>query len=268
MRLLNYATPERRVDLFGFQGRVVSNIPIGTFASTTRLSTNEEVLAIFSEYAHDPGNQHAIHSTLQLTDQGMIVEDRSPRFGTPPSVTTPEGDVIPLLFTNGLPTLRLRYPKDMEVTNLRRIYLTGSDVWNPSKYDQPPTIPSISIIPSSTVNEPTRLPPHDDESDDTSMTEDCDSIDDTVDTDNIDNSLETTGQVSFNYKEVIRELEELWTYKKVVRHQFKAVLRELQEVSMRGDIEGRLIANAFGDEYPQGEYFKAYRQQFSQTIFI
>lgn len=102
MRLLNYVTPERRVDLFGFQGRVVSNIPIGTFASTTRLSTNEEVLAIFSEYAHDPGNQHAIHSTLQLTDQGMNVEDRSPRFGTPPSITTPEGDVIPLLFTDSL----------------------------------------------------------------------------------------------------------------------------------------------------------------------
>ena len=52
MRLLNYATPEQRVDLFGFQGRVMSNIPIGTFASVIKLSTNEEVLIIFSEYAH------------------------------------------------------------------------------------------------------------------------------------------------------------------------------------------------------------------------
>lgn len=79
MRLLNYATPERRVDLFGFQGRVMSSIPISTFASIIRISTNEEVLVIFSEYAHNPRNQQAIHSTLQLTSHGMIVEDRSPR---------------------------------------------------------------------------------------------------------------------------------------------------------------------------------------------
>jgi len=138
--------------------------------------------------------------------------------------------------------------------NMRRIYLTGSDVWNPSKYDQPLTIPSISIIPSSTVNEPTRLPPHDDESDDTSMTEDCDSIEDTVDTDNIDNSPETIGQVSFKNNEVIRELEELWAYKKVARHQLEAVLKELREVSIRGDKEGRLIADAFKENYPQGGY--------------
>ena len=75
MRLLSYVSPERRVDLWGFQGRVVSNILIGTFGSIIRLSTNEEVLAIFSEYAHDPGNQHAIHSTLQLTDQGLLKID-------------------------------------------------------------------------------------------------------------------------------------------------------------------------------------------------
>jgi len=56
MRLLSYATPRRRVDLFGFQGRVVNNILIGSFGSIIRLSTDEEVLAIFSEYAHDPGN--------------------------------------------------------------------------------------------------------------------------------------------------------------------------------------------------------------------
>ena len=95
------------------------------------------------------------------------------------------------------------------------------------------------------MNEPTALPFRDDESDDTSVTEDCDSIDNTVDTDNVDNSLETTGQVS----------EELQAYKKAVRHQFKAVLRELREVSMRGDIEGRLIADAFGDKYSRGEYW-------------
>jgi len=45
----------------------------------------------------------------------MIVEDRSPRFGTP-SITTPEGDVIPLVFTDGIPMLPLRHPTDMEVT--------------------------------------------------------------------------------------------------------------------------------------------------------
>jgi len=64
----------------------------------------------------------------------MIVKDRSPRFGTPPSITTLEGDVIPLLFNDGIPMLQLRYPKDMEMTNLRHIYLTGTDTWIPSRY--------------------------------------------------------------------------------------------------------------------------------------
>ena len=254
LRLLNHVSPERRVVLFGFQGRVASSILIGTFASVVKLSTGEEALAIFSEYAHDPGNHVTIHSTLQLTSHGMIVEDRSPRFGTPPSITTLEGDVIPLLFTDGLPTLGLRYPTDTEVVNMRRIYLTGSNAWDPSVYDRPTTIPSICITPSSTVYEPAELPPHDDESDDTSVTQDCDSIDDTVDTDNINNSLEMTGQVSIKYKEVIRELEELWAYKEVVRHRLKTVLRELREVSMQGDIEGRLIAATFGDKYSHGVY--------------
>ena len=36
MRLLSYVSPERRVDLFGFQGRVVNGILIGSFASVIR----------------------------------------------------------------------------------------------------------------------------------------------------------------------------------------------------------------------------------------
>jgi len=255
MRFLNHASPERRVDLFGFQGRVENGILIGSFASVVRIDTGEEVLAIFSEYAHVPTNSHAIHSTIQLTDQGMIVEDRSPRFGTPPSIATPEGDVIPLLFADGIPMLQLRHPTDMEVTTMRRIYVTGTDAWTPSKYDRPPVMPSICITPSSTVYEPAGLPPLDDESDDTSATQDCDTVDDTVDTVNIDGFTETDGQVSFNYKEVINELEELWEYKKVVRYQLEEVFKELQEVSIRGDIEGRLIATAFGDNYSQGVYW-------------
>ena len=177
----------------------------------------------------------------------MIVKDRSPRFGTPPSITTLEGDVIPLLFNDGIPMLQLRYPTDMEMTNLRHIYLTGTDTWIPSRYDHPPVMPPIYT-----------MPPLDDESDDTSTTQDCDTdsdtVDDMVDTVNIDGFPETDGQVSFNYREVINELEELWEYKESVRHRRKAMLRELREVSIRGDIEGRLIAAAFGDNYSQGVY--------------
>ena len=71
LRLLNHVSPERYVDLFGFQGRVMTNLLIGSFASIIRLSNGEEAVAIFSEYAHDPRNHHAVHSTLQLTDHGM-----------------------------------------------------------------------------------------------------------------------------------------------------------------------------------------------------
>ena len=104
------------------------------------------------------------------------------------------------------------------------------------------------------MNESTELPPHNDESDDTSMTEDCDSVDNSVDTNNIDNSLETVGQVSFKYNEIICELDELLAYKELVCHKFRAVFKQLQEVSVRGDIEGRIISGVFGDDYPQGGY--------------
>ena len=135
MRLLSYASPERFVDLFGIQGKVTSGMLVGTFVSIIRLNTNEEVLGVFHEYAHNPNHQQAIHSTLQLTAHGMNVEDRSPRFGAPPSITTPQGDVIPLSFIDGLPMLRLRCPTDMEVVSTRRIHLTGSGSWDPSRYD-------------------------------------------------------------------------------------------------------------------------------------
>jgi len=67
----------------------------------------------------------------------MNVEDRSPRFGTPPSIaTTPQGDVIPLLFVDGIPILRrLLYPMDAEVISMRRIHLIENDAWDPGRYD-------------------------------------------------------------------------------------------------------------------------------------
>jgi len=60
MRLMTHVSPERRVDLFGFQGRVENGMLIGSFASVVRINTGEEALAIFSEYAHDPRNSNAI----------------------------------------------------------------------------------------------------------------------------------------------------------------------------------------------------------------
>ena len=111
MRLISYASPERCVDLFGIQGKVTSSMLVGTFVSIIMLDTDEEVLGVFHEYAHNPSHQQAIHSTLQLTAHGMNVEDGSPRFGTPPSIMTPQGDVIPLSFVEGLPILHYDAPR-------------------------------------------------------------------------------------------------------------------------------------------------------------
>ena len=116
----------------------------------------------------------------------------------------------------------------MELMSMRRIHLTGSDTWNPSRYDQPPVILSISIIPSPRVHGLTILIPNDDDtSDDTSETESCDSVDDSVDTEAIGDDPKTIGQVSFKFNEVIRELEELSAYKELVRHKVKAMLEQL-----------------------------------------
>ena len=61
-------------------------------------------------------------------------------------------------------------------------------------------------------------------------------------------------QVRFKYNEVINELEEMWAYKDLVRQQFKAVHKQLREVSIRATTEGRIISDAFGDNYPNEEY--------------
>lgn len=262
MRHLSFASPERQVDLFGIQGKVTSNMLVGTFVSVLRLNTNKEVLGVFPEYSHNQTTQQAIHSTLQLTVHSMNVEDRSPRFGTPPSITTPQGDVIPLLFVDGLPILRLRYPLDTEVVSLRRIHLTRSETWDPSMYDRPSTIHPIGLHDPAT-----QLPPmepvdihqaylisDDDASDDTSKTGDRDSLGGSADTYTVNDAPETLEQVSFRYNKVINELEELSVYKDIIRHQFKAVLKQLQEVSIWGDTEGKLVSGAFGDDYPNGEY--------------
>ena len=262
MRFMAYASPKHCVDLFGIQGKAASNMSIGTFVSIITLNTGEEVLGVFAEYAHNPKSQRAIHSTLQLTDHGMIVEDRSPRFGTTPSISTPQGDVIPLSFTDGLPLLQLRYPTDMEVFSTRRIHLTGSETWDPSRYDRPSTIhpivpcePATQLPPMDPVDIHRAYLPNDDgTSNDTSRTGNCDSLDSPADNDTTNDISETIVQVSFRYNEVIRELKELSAYKEIVRHRSKAVLKQLQEVSIRGDIEGELISSSFGDDYPRGEY--------------
>ena len=120
-------------------------------------------------------------------------------------------------------------------------------------------MPFIYTTPPSAVFEPAGLPLLDYESDDTdtlpplegdsdgtSTTQDSDTdsdtVDDMVDTVNIDGFPGTDGQVSFNYREVINELEELWEYKKAVRLQLGKVFKELREVSIRGEIEGRLTS--------------------------
>jgi len=47
MRFLNHVSPERRVNLFGFQGRVVNDMLIGSFASVIGLNTGEEVFCFW-----------------------------------------------------------------------------------------------------------------------------------------------------------------------------------------------------------------------------
>ena len=67
MRLLNYATPERRVDLFGIQGRVMSSLLIRTFASVVKLGTGEKSW----EYSRNmPTTQGTSMPTLHTTAFG------------------------------------------------------------------------------------------------------------------------------------------------------------------------------------------------------
>eukprot|EP00986_Skeletonema_menzelii_P018740 scaffold26697_cov202-Skeletonema_menzelii.AAC.1 len=143
LRLLQYVTPSRRVDVAGVGDSRIRGIRIGTFAGVGTTDGGNKVILIFHEYGELDGTADTIHSKIQLEDGGCLVNDRPRRLNGEQNVITPHnGWSIPLLYRQGLPYLETTYPTNEEMTNLPIVIMTKDTPWNADKYADDDLYPS------------------------------------------------------------------------------------------------------------------------------
>ena len=97
------------------------------------------MILIMNQYAYIP-NGKTIHSSAQLEDHGMTVDDRAFKNGGKQRMITHGGYVIPLNVRSGLVHMDMRPPTDSELsitgTNaLPQTIMTSDLDWNPSSID-------------------------------------------------------------------------------------------------------------------------------------
>ena len=69
-------------------------------------SNKGEIVVIMHQYAYIPNSQ-TIHSSMQMEQYGLQVDDKAIHFGGSQTITTPDGFILLLNFLNGLAYLPL-----------------------------------------------------------------------------------------------------------------------------------------------------------------
>ena len=126
--------PNRHIDITGIDNHQARGLRIVTACALVR-SQRGDVICWFHQYAHMPGYDTSIHSSIQLEAYGSTVDEKSKRAGGSQSITTIDGYVFPLDVKNGLPYLKMRIPTDSEVESLPHVHMTSDSPWNPNVYD-------------------------------------------------------------------------------------------------------------------------------------
>lgn len=119
MRLIEY-DGDRTIDVQGIDNHQVPSLRLGTFGAVAKAKQGEVIL-IFCQYAHINRGK-SIHSSLQLEDNNISVNDRPIRLRGEQSLTTSEGYVFPLDFKRGLAYLKIRPHTDKEFVKLPHVY--------------------------------------------------------------------------------------------------------------------------------------------------
>ena len=119
---------DRTIDVQGIDNHQVPNLRLGKFGAVAKKMKTGNVLLIFCQYAHIQ-NGKSIHSSLQIEDNNVTVNDRPIRLRGDQSLTTSEGYILPLDFKRGLAYL-----------NIHVSYIKTQDIpWVPSRYDASPS---------------------------------------------------------------------------------------------------------------------------------
>ena len=125
--------------------------PIGRYGAVSP-SNKGDCLCVYPEYVRVLEQSTSIHSATQLRDYGNKISDFSVFLGGNQSITTPEGDVFPLIIEGGLAYSPQRIPTDREMCEMKQVI-----IWNPTIYDFKCTteehLLSLPVIPAGTRND-------------------------------------------------------------------------------------------------------------------
>ena len=126
---------QRTVDITGIDNHQVTGLPIVTAAAKVD-TTRGPVIVLLHQYAY-LGQGKSIHSAVQMEHYEIDVNDKSRKVkGGKQSITTLEGNVIPLKFRDGLAYMDMSSPTDEELLTLPHIPLTSDEDWDPSIFNE------------------------------------------------------------------------------------------------------------------------------------
>ena len=135
MTLISYTG--RTIDVQGIDNHELPQLKLCSCGGVVRTQRGPAIL-IFNQYAFH-GRGKSIHSSLQLEDNKIQVNDRCSINHGNQSLATPDGYAIPLDFKNGLAYLNIRPFTKKEWNELPHVVMTRDIVWKPSKYDSRPS---------------------------------------------------------------------------------------------------------------------------------
>ena len=123
----------QHAEVTGIDNHTVPDVPLATVAGKIQ-TTNGPAIAIFHQYAYH-GKGSTVHSPHQMTHFGVDIDDKSVKIGHKQRIITPEGYVIPLVISGGLPYMPMEKPTEEEMEKYPTIFFTSDQPWDPTIVD-------------------------------------------------------------------------------------------------------------------------------------
>ncbi len=137
IRQLWYADPPRFVNVVVAGGNKINSIKVASFAAKVKTIEGTPIILVFYEYG-EINEGPTIHSKIQMGCAGCRVGDLPLEMGGTQSIVTSTRNrsfTIPITFKDGLPLIEMKYPSDIELSELSWVEMTRSNPWDPSIFD-------------------------------------------------------------------------------------------------------------------------------------
>lgn len=124
---------DRKVDISVIDDHEITDRYLGQQGGVIR-SNLGDIIVIVNNGTECP-NHNSILSSVQLEAHGCKVGDQSPTFYSNRTITTPEGHIFPMTFTNGFLCLDIGPFTHSVWKELPHVFVTGEQNWDPSCAD-------------------------------------------------------------------------------------------------------------------------------------